>query len=57
MKPYLGFKNWQITSWEVEWLDDCIAIVGYVYDHPNFKDGQKVFIKLKTKQVFKYTYH
>ena len=49
-------NQWKITSWEVEWLAMGIAIVGYIYDHPSFKDGQKVAIKLPGRSVVKYKY-
>jgi len=49
-------KRWQISSWAVEWLQNEIAIVGYIYDHPKFKNGQKIKITLPTKSMVKYKY-
>lgn len=46
--------NWYLTSWEIEWLPDCIAFVGYIYNHLEFIDGQKVYIKIPPRITGKY---
>ena len=48
--------NWQLTSWEVEFLKRGIYIVGYIYNHPKFKDGEKVCIKIPGRMAIKYKY-
>lgn len=46
--------NWTLASWEISFLNKGIFIVGYVYDHPKFKDGEKVCIKVKAARKFKF---